>query len=137
MRVLISTCTSFFVPREVVLLARELGAPWAFPPFMFLNEERPRPRFEERDGYALPDPVPRHDPILLEVFDRLGGKKMAADPYYEILCANVPDDVVYYISSYNSEWVAEWHRVWTYSSLNGEMSQPQAHTFTKDSVFEP
>jgi hypothetical protein len=174
MRVLISSSSSFWLSREAVLRARELGALWALPDEMPLlgeeehhqfgpdwrdfvhggsSEARPWHGDEEEFlrwedcQYSLPDEVPRHDPILLRVFDEMGGEAMEGSmrerpddvpsEYRDrIECVEVPDDVTYFIGSYLAEWVAEQHRVW--STDDPTEGRPAGWTsFTKSSAYQP
>lgn len=130
MRALISSVSSFLLSVEAVQLARTLGAKWAE------NEHCPLPPYRGMEGVFLPTEVPRHDPILLQVFEQMGPEKMTVEDY-RISCVEIPDDVRYYVSSYCGEWIDEIHRVWNATSPNGEPSQYEAATFTIDSVFEP
>ena len=140
MRVLISSCSSFWLSREAVLRARELDAVWAFTDQIAIKGEPDCWLTDERDHdelYSLPDQLPRHDPILLQVFDELGGDAMAGWDGEKIECVTVPDDLTYYIGSYIGEWVAEQHRVW-YEDIGIEgKSAGEWGVFTKDSIFSP
>ena len=144
MRVLISQNCWFRLSREATLRARELGAEWASKEHMPLVDEpghyaygdESETRHEEDIGYSLSSLVPRHDPVLLQVFDELGPERMTGlsfeiDGGMEV--ALVPDDVTYFIGSYIAEWVAEAHRTW---SSQGEQSGGSP-VFTKDSKFSP
>jgi hypothetical protein len=139
MRVLISTSSSFWLSREAVLRAREFDASWAFPDSIAIKGE-PKCWMDDKDRdemYSIPSGVPRHDPVLLQVFDELGGEKMAGKGYGEIICIEVPDDLTYYIGSYTGEWVAEQHREWfPHSEPGGELAGG-IYAFTKDSKFSP
>jgi len=84
-------------------------------------------------GYSLSSDVPRHDPVLLQVFDELGSERMTGPDLDGIDVVSVPDDVAYFIGSYVAEWVAEAHRTW---SEQGEHSGGYP-IFTKDSKFSP
>lgn len=131
--------------RKAVLRARELGAVWACSRYVELSEEKERPSHTEGDdqkyekwlelneqhGFYLDRLVPRHDPILLQVFDELGGTEMTIDQE-EILEVQVPDDVTYFIGSYIGEWVSEQHRVWS-AEQDGDLAGVES--FTKDSIF--
>jgi hypothetical protein len=137
MRVLISSSCSFWLSREAVLRARELDASWAFPDHIaikgeegsWLNDEK----YQREEQYSLDHRVPRHDPILLQVFDELG-QRMSADEGSEIKCVEVPDDLEYFVGSYLGEWIAEAHRTWTADTgLSGESGG--GPVFTKDSKF--
>jgi len=173
MRVLISSVCSFWLSRQAVLRARELGAAWAVPEEIALlgeeqhhefgpdwrdlvrSEEGRYSRFHgdeeeflrwEDCHYNLPSEVPRHDPVLLQVFDEMGGEAMEGSmrehpddpPEYEdrIECVEVPDDVTYSIESYLGEWVAERHRVWS-TDDGPEGHLPGWQYFTKDSTYQP
>jgi hypothetical protein len=132
MHVLISSTCSFWISREAVLRARELDASWAFPDHIKLKGE-PGSFLNERDRdehYSLDHRVPRHDPVLLQVFDELGSK-MSGWLGEEIHCVEVPDDVSYFVGSYIAEWIAEAHRTW---SEDGE-HRGGYPVFTKDSKF--
>jgi hypothetical protein len=89
------------------------------------------------EGYSISSELPRHDPLLLEVFDRLGGDATGGP----LCCVHevwIPDDVTYFISSYCAEWVAEQHRVWDARDSEGHLAGSSAcHVFTSDSVYEP
>jgi len=144
MRVLISSCSSFWLSRKAVVRARELGAKWAAPKHLALTEEPEHFAYgkeKERDWedyYTLPDELPRHDPILLQVYDELGGEEMFGGHWEDrdrVNCVEVPDDVTYYIGSYTGEWVAEQHRVWEGRGDDGRFAGTFA--FTKDSTFVP
>jgi hypothetical protein len=138
MRVLISSTTSFWLSREAVLRARELDAAWAFPDSIVLRGEPDSLDEGEREEvYSLDGAVPRHDPILLRVYDELGGDSMAGFERSRIDCVEIPDDVTYFIESYIGEWVSEQHRVWSPSS-NPEGRLAGGHcVFTRESVFSP
>lgn len=146
MRVLISSCSGFWISREAIKLARHLEAPWAFdiklweeegflghrevPDTVDVTEEEWR---KHEEHYSLPDEVPRHDPHLVAVFLELGGKRMAGfDDNDEILEVEVPDDITYSIHSYTGEWVEEKHRRW---DSEGE-GWDHWRYFTKDSKYE-
>lgn len=138
MRALISSCSSFWLSREAVLRARELGASWASAEHMpVLGEpgcwlER-SPRRDE--GYSLPDGLPRHDPLLLQVYDELGGSSMSGFEGETVECVEIPDDVTYFVDSYCSEWISEQHRTW--GSHDGYEGAPAGRrAFTKDSIFD-
>lgn len=138
MRVLISSCSSFWLSRAAVLRARELDASWAFPDHMAIKGE-PECWCEgdPEELYSLPSEVPRHDPVLLQVYDELGPDAMAGYPNEQICEVHVPDDVTYYVASYIGEWIAEEHRQWSrHGSYEGE-SAGAPYTFTKDSKFSP
>ena len=145
MRVLISTCSSFWLSRKAVERARELDALWAFPDHTPLANEPEHHSYgededEEDETYTLPCEVPRHDPQLLQVFDEIGGTEMCGWDGDEIVCLEIPDDVIYYVNSYCGEWVAEQHRVWGQDDDVGVEGRPAGtpyYTFTKDSVFQP
>jgi hypothetical protein len=141
MRVLVSSICNFWMTRKAVERARELDAAWAFPDSMPLvgepehfasgDEEDKNERWE--DTYSLPSQVPRHDPVLLQVFDELGSEGMAGGDGDEIHCLEIPDDVAYYVGSYCSEWIAEQHREWT---LHGDGEAPAGFpTFSLESRF--
>ena len=174
MRVLISSVSSFWLSREAVLRARELDAPWAFPDVIPLLGEKEHHSFgpdwrdhvhseETKDRhwhgdeeeflrwedcqYSLPSAVPRHDPILLQIFDEMGGEAMegaaktcddVCPPEHRdrIECVEVPDDVTYCIDSYCAEWVAERHRVWS-TDDGPDGRYPGWQYFTKDSTYQP
>jgi hypothetical protein len=92
------------------------------------------PEAEENFGYPLSYGLPRHDPLLLAVFDRLGDA-MSGEHGGQIFEVEVPDDVTYFIGSHCQEWVAEQHRLW-YSG--GEESVlAGSYAFTSDSVYQP
>lgn len=143
MRVLISSSSSLCLSKEAILRARELDALWAFPDHCPLVGEPQHYTSESTDppgkwdhSYFLPDGVPRHDPILLQVFDELGDK-MSSDEWGSAQCVEVPDDVTYYIGSYTGEWVAEQHRQWFRDTgINGRPAGDFG-VFTKDSKFSP
>ena len=136
MRVLISSSCSFWISREAVLRARELDASWAFPDHIRLKGEEGswlNDRDHHEEHYSLDHLVPRHDPLLLQVFDELGSK-MNGDAGYEIKCVDIPDDVEYFVGSYLGEWIAEAHRTWTDDT--GSSGEPGGGpVFTKDSKF--
>ena len=171
MRVLISSSSSFWLSREAVLRARELDAAWAFPDVIALVGEKEHHSFgpdwrelvhgaskkfhwhgDEEEflrwedcHYSLPCEVPRHDPILLQVFDEMGGEAMEGSTKEEsedlppehrdrIECIEVPDDVTYHIGSYCAEWVAEQHRVWE-SDADPEGRPAGTFCFDKDSKY--
>lgn len=137
MRLLLSPSCSFWMSRVAVLRARELGAAWASVEEMPVKGE-PDCWLDDFDhiqgGYSLSHLVPRNDPILLQVFDELGGDKMSYDPDEGIYSVNVPDDLRYFVGSYISEWIAEAHRVWNlnYSPDGDSGGGP---VFTKDSKY--
>ena len=145
MRVLISQTGSFRLSREALLRARELGAEWATTEHMPLVEEpghyaygasSQETQLAKDIGYSLSSLVPRHDPVLLQVFDELGPQRMTGQNFEidgGMEVALVPDDVTYFIGSYIAEWVAEAHRTW---SEQGEHSGGSP-VFTKDSKFSP
>jgi len=147
MRVLISTSCSFALSRKAVLRARELGAAWAKVDYMRLPEEHDPPshcgddeeRFKKwqeqhgRYGFYLHHDVPRHDPILLQVFDELGAEGMTIE-HEKIHEVKIPDDVTYFVGSYIAEWISEQHRTWGISEGAGNGGWP---AFTIDSKFEP
>lgn len=143
MRVLVSSVSSFWLSREAVLRARELDAPWAVPDHVPVLGETGcwlDGSLETREMYPLPSDVPRHDPVLLQVFDELGGERMAGYSNSTVECLDVPDDVTYFINSYVSEWVAEEHRTWSPCDTPG--GRPASAgvggaSFTRDSVFVP
>lgn len=176
MRVLFSTVCSMYLSREAVERARELDASWAFPDHMPLLGEKEHDTWgpdwrlyvhsESTAGsdwhgdeemfleyhdthYHLPEEVPRHDPVLLRVFDELGGVAMEGsvreyadscpeDEKDRICCVEIPDDVTYYVGSYVGEWIAEQHRVWDEETgVEGHPAGTPYHAFTKDSVFRP
>lgn len=136
MRVVFSASCTLWLTRGAVLLARELGAAWASPEHIpvlgedgcWLDGRSPH----ETEGYPLPSLLPRHDPVLVALFDRLGG---AMSPQ-RALCVEIPDDVVYSVSSHTSEWIDEVHRVWSVHSPEGVPSEPTCYSFSKDSTFE-
>jgi hypothetical protein len=135
MRVLISSSCSFALSREAVLRARELDASWSFPDHItvkgeegcWLNDDK----YERGEYYYLDHLVPRHDPVLLQLFDELGQKMSGQD--YEVHALEIPDDVEYFVGSYLAEWIAEAHRTWS-SESSGE-SPGGGPVFTKDSKF--
>ena len=116
MRVLISTECNFWLTREAVERARELDATWAFPAhtplvgepehYSYGNEDK-EDRWDNQD--SLSSMIPRHDPVLLQLYDELGNDM---SPDNEVNCLTIPDDVTYYIGSYCAEWVSEQHREW-------------------------
>jgi hypothetical protein len=134
MRVLFSASCDLWLTREAVLLARELGATWASVEHMPVRGE-PDCWIDESDDreetYSLPSHLPRHDPVLGAVFDRIG----AALSPDRVVVADIPDDVVYSVSSYNSESIAEVHRVWHTHAPEGSLSET-VYCFSKDSTFE-
>jgi hypothetical protein len=142
MRILVSSVCKFWLSRKAVERARELVAAWAFPDHMPLVGEPEHFAADEddpeqwEDTYALPDVVPRHDPVLLQIFDELGGSAMAGGrDGDEILCLTIPDDVTYYVDSYCAEWISEQHRRW---SLDGPPGEPAGHpSFSLESKFVP
>lgn len=141
MRVLVSSVCNFWISRAAVERARELDAPWAFPDHMPLVGEPEhrsarieRDRWEDR--YALPSTVPRHDPVLLQVFDELGNEKMVGQSSMgddEIFCLEIPDDVTYYVGSYCAEWISEQHREW--HAGNDGMTRGDWPAFSRESRF--
>jgi len=144
MRVLISTSTSFWISRRAVERARELDAAWAFPDHTpLVGEPQHHSHGEEdedswEDLYSLPAELPRHDPVLLQVFDELGGIEMCGWDGDRIVCIEVPDDLTYYIGSYTGEWVAEQHRQWFPDThVEGDFADTPPWVFTKDSIFQP
>jgi len=176
MRVLFSTISSMYLSRAAVERARELDAQWAFPDHMPLLGEKEHHTWgpdwqihvhaeanenghwhgdeelflEENDTYYnLPNEVPRHDPILLQVFDEIGGVAMEGsvveyapgtpdDEMDRILCVEIPDDVTYYVGSYVGEWIAEQHRVWDEDTeVEGRPAGTPGHAFTKGDRFRP
>jgi hypothetical protein len=133
MRVLFSGTSCFWLSRDAVLLARELGAAWATPEHIPVRGEEGCWIDDDRDEeYSFPDLVPRHDPVLLELHARLGD---AMSTGARVLVAEIPDDVTYSISSYNSEWIAEVHRIWGAEYLEGVLSQT-VYCFSKNSTYE-
>ena len=55
--------------------------------------------------------IPRHDPHLVEVVERLG--EAANSGFSELKVVDIPDDVEYDICEYDGmEWIAETHRTW-------------------------
>jgi len=150
MRVLLSCDFSFYLSRKAVLRARELGAVWAsekYCPLVELPETWPEAledRYEiwRNNRYRLNELVPRHDPILLQIFDELGAE-MEPPPEdgdldgfpkpdeREIRALEIPEDVRYAIHSYLGEWIAEAHRVWDWE---GE-TRVQGPVFDKYSTF--
>lgn len=139
MRVLISSVSSFWLSREAVLRARELDAKWAFPDYIGLLGE-PECVLDEGDrpeGYSLPTGLPRHDSVLLRVFDELGGQRMSGwEEDATIDCVETPDDVSYYVDSYCAEWISEQHRQW--GIHDGGEGRPAGHpVFNLHSKFDP
>ena len=135
MRVLISSSCSFWVSREAVLRARELGASWAFPDYIPLKGEEGcwLDDCDREEYYSFDSRVPRHDPTLLQVFDELG-ERMVGDMGSGIHCIEIPDDVEYFVGSYVGEWIAEAHRTWADDTGSG--GEPGGGpVFTKDSKF--
>lgn len=134
MRVLISCNPSLSITRAAILRARELGADWASISYMPIAEELKDTEEDNEIRYLIDDynylhhRVPRHDKILLQVFDELGSD-ISKDGVYLI---EIPDDVEYYVESYVREWIAESHRTWDVDGLSGEM---RLDSFTKDSIF--
>jgi len=176
MRVLFSSSCSMTLSRRAVERARELDAPWAFPDHMPLLGEKEHPTWgpdwgefvhgPSSDGfhwhgdeevflqlhdcwYSLPVEVPRHDPVLLQVYDELGGVEMEGsvedyaddcpeDEKERILCVEIPDDVTYYVAAYVGEWIAEQHRVWDErADVEGRWAGSPRHAFTKESRWRP
>ena len=139
MRVLISSCSSFWLSREAVVRARELDALWAFPDQIAIKGE-PECWMGDKDRdemYSLPSEVPRHDPVLLQVFDELGGENMGGWKGDKITSLDVPDDLTYYVGSYTGEWIAEQHREWfAHSDSEGGMAGG-IYAFSKDSKYSP
>lgn len=133
MRVVFSGSCSLWLTREAVLLARELGAAWATCKHIpILGEENCWLKGRTRDEtYGLPSLVPRHDPVLLALHERLGAA-MSDDP---VFVADVPDEVVYSVSSYNNEDIVEVHRMWNHYAPEGAMSET-VYCFSKDTTFE-
>lgn len=135
MRLLLSHSCSFWMSREAVLRARELGAAWASIEEMpvkgeegcWLNER------DREEHYSLDHLVPRNDEVLLQVFDELGGARMNGDEDYgDIYEVHVPDDLHYFVGSYLGEWIAEAHRTWSAESDGNPGGGP---VFTKDSKY--
>jgi hypothetical protein len=177
MRVLFSDTSSMYISRRAVERARELDARWAFPDEIPLVGEKehdtwgphwrgfvhdPKNQdevwYEDEDAfllfiesfqYHLPEVVPRHDPVLLQIFDELGGVEMEGtvtayaddcpeDEKDRIRCVEVPDDAIYYVGSYCAEWISEQHRVWDeQTDVEGRPSGTPRFTFDKDSRYVP
>jgi hypothetical protein len=140
MRVLISSVSSFWLSREAVLRARELDAAWAFPDHLSVLGE-PECHIDEEDrpeGYMIPSGLPRHDPLLLRVFDEIGGRRMSGWDDATVECVEIPDDVVYYVDSYCAEWISEQHRQWGVHEgiMPGERLASE-HVFDRHSRFDP
>lgn len=142
MRVLISHDCGLWLSRKAVLRARELGAEWASTEHMplvdepnhFAYGEDRKAQLQEDSGYWISQYVPRHDPILLQVFDELGSEGMVTKEHTGAGVVEIPDDVKYFIGSYVGEWVAEAHRTWT--DQTPEEGQPGGGpVFTKESKF--
>jgi hypothetical protein len=138
MRVLLSRCCSLWLSRRAIERARELGAVWASPehhPLVGEPEHHSygREEKEERweDAYSLSHDVPRHDPVLIQVFDELGSDVMCGNEGDGLFTVEVPDDLRYFIGSYLSEWVAEAHRTF---DETGE-DRGGWPVFTRDSKF--
>lgn len=127
-----------WISRQAVLRARELDALWAFPDYIAIKGEPDCWCEDDRDEmYSLPDGVPRHDPVLLQVYDELGGENIAGFPGERFCDIEIPDDVTYYVASYIGEWIAEDHRQWYCDGpYEGELAGGR-NTFTKDSKFSP
>lgn len=141
MRVLISDSPTFWVSYKAIVRARELGALWAMVEHTPLIDEPehhgyqdPEVMYADGDRYDLPNGVPRHDPVLLQVFDELGWEEMAGVDKDPIHCVLVPDDVTYTIASYTREWVEEQHRCWGPAQGEWLAGNP---SYTKDSKFVP
>lgn len=135
MRVLFSGSSSFWVTREAVVLARELGAAWASVDLMPIRGE-PDCWIEEGDDreemYSLSHLVPRHDPMLLSLYERMGD---AMVPFGRVHVSDVPDDLVYSVSSYSGEWIDEVHRMWTVQEPDGVQSET-VYCYSKETTFE-
>ena len=55
--------------------------------------------------------VPRNDPILVDIVEKLGDE--ASGKYSKLKIVDIPDDVKWTIEEYDgNEWVAEVHRIW-------------------------
>jgi hypothetical protein len=177
MRVLFSTTSTLYLTRRAVERARELDAQWAFPDHMPLVGEKEHHTWgpDWRDcvhdpknvdehwygdeeaflqgieswAYHLPEEVPRHDPVLLQVYDELGGIEMEGtvveyaddcpeDEKERVQCVEIPDHVTYYVGSYCGEWIAEQHRVWDeQTDVRGRWATTPRHAFGKDDKFRP
>ena len=126
MRVLVSTDAYLRLSRKAVERARVLGAAWASPGFTPLVGEPehfaghlPRDIALYEDIYDLPNEVPRHDPVLLQVFDELAELMVAGDEAAS--CLTVPDDVTYYVSDDGwPEHIVEEHRTWSPANGTGK-----------------
>lgn len=136
MRVLISSTCSFRITRAAVLRARELGADWASVSYMPIAAELRETEEGEEIAHLIDDDynylhhrVPRHDKILLQVFNELGSD-ISKDG---VSLIEIPDDVEYYVESYFREWIAESHRTWDRAS--GPSGEMRLDSFTKDSIF--
>lgn len=63
------------------------------------------------DDLVNPYMIPRDDPALVEVVEKLG--KDANMLYSDLSIVEIPDNVNWYIEEYDGlEWVAERHRKW-------------------------
>lgn len=55
--------------------------------------------------------IPRDDPILIEIVERMG--RDADGDFSQLKVLDIPDGVDWYIDDYDgAEWVAERHRTW-------------------------
>jgi len=139
MRVLISSVCNFWLTREAVERARELDAAWASPDHTALVGEPQHFSYgsDEGDGewenrYGLSPSIPRHDPVLLQLYDELGN---GMSPDHEVECLTIPDDVTYFVGSYCAEWISEQHREWGAGQEPGSPAGSPA--FSVDSKFVP
>lgn len=161
MRVLISSWCFLELSRKAVLRARELGAAWARPDEIALlgekehhygedweshlaekgsTPEKIEYRRKHEEEYKVPSMLPRHDPILLQVFDELGQEMAPPDDSYReedlIRCVEVPDDITYHIGEYICEWVAEQHRQWSGDTgFDGDLATAWCYAFTKETTY--
>lgn len=127
-----------WISRKAVLRARELDASWAFPDHIAIKGEPDCWCDGDRDEYySLPSGLPRHDPILLQVYDDLGAEEMGGFPGERVCDIEIPNDITYYVASYIGEWIAEEHRQWFPDCPPGGELAGGRSSFTKDSKFSP
>lgn len=146
MRVIISSTTGLWLSRKAVLRARELKASWAdaeHTPIVgekghFATDNERSEKEYYWDRHSFPSHLPRHDPILLQLFDELGQEMVPAEDSVEgdrVLCLDIPDDVEYSVGSYVGEWIAEKHRVWDEETpMEGRLSD--WIVFSKSTTFD-
>lgn len=111
MKVVINRCYGgFSVSRKAVLLARKLsGNPkWGGPT---IKGDIYDDGTKADCDYGYVYGVERHDPILVQVVEKLG--KKANGSLAELSVVEVPDGVKYTIEDYDGiEHIAEEHRTW-------------------------